>query len=68
MKPSVSQVHQIVDYHMCKIQELFVPEVKITLVARHPDGPETSILFTDEPDIETVIDTIRELRKRDGVR
>lgn len=68
MKIPLAQVHQIVDYHMCKIQELFVDEVKITLVARHPDGPATSILFTDEPDVEVVVETIRELRKRDGVR
>lgn len=68
MKPSLRQVHQTVDYHMRKIQELFVDEVKITLVARHPDGPETSVLFTDEEDIEACIHTLRELRKRDGVR
>lgn len=50
-----------ISFHLEEIAKLVVPEMKLTLLLRHPGYPERSAVVSDETDADTVCAALREL-------
>ena len=61
----VRRFHQAASSHLAAIQELLQPEMKLTLIARHPNHHERDIVVTGDT-IDGIQDVITRARSREA--
>lgn len=55
LQANLERVRELVASALCdEIAPLFTPDMKLTLVARHPDNPECHLLVTNDADLPAV--------------
>lgn len=59
----VARIGRQIAFHMEEISNLLAPQMKITLLMRHPANPKSCAIITDEDkvDVDIVCTTLREL-------
>jgi hypothetical protein len=55
----VEEVRHEAAAHLGAIMAMFVPEMMVTLVVRHPQDPECHMVLTDDTDTDAVIALVR---------
>lgn len=56
---------QLAERALASIEEVLAPEMKLTLIARHPDDPEKCLLMTLD-DLDKVRETIADLQQKEN--
>lgn len=52
-----------IEEHMFQMEQIFVPGMKLTFIARHPDTQESEYLYTSDK-LEDVLKTVQRMIER----